>query len=128
MVYIQCAFVSVSVHFGLGRHIFYIAMENPSHISMVVKWQFLSEPLGILGPNVAKIAVTMMIIKLLSPSKAGKFWLWTINIVLNVENIISLILNFLQCSPVETYWTKRGGTCWDPHYVTDVALAGGGMR
>lgn len=124
MLYIQCAFVSIAVSHGLGRHMYYL-VSNPDEISNVVKWQLYSEPLGILGTTIPKIAVTILLIKLLSPSKIAVAYLWTINIVLNAVSIVCIITSFVQCTPTSTYWAKKGGKCWDPTMVANLAITQG---
>jgi hypothetical protein len=127
LLYIQAAFVSVAVSHGLGRHMYYLLISDPNEISMVVKWQLYSEPLGIFGTTIPKIAVTMLLIKLLNPSKMATTYLWTMNIVLNGFSIVCIITSFVQCAPTSTYWTKVGGKCWDPTIVANLAITQGAL-
>jgi hypothetical protein len=119
--------VSVSVSHGLGRHMYYLLISDPNEISMVVKWQLYSEPFGIFGTTIPKIAVTMLLIKLLNPSKMAIAYLWMMNVVLNVICIVCIITSFVQCTPTSTYWTKVGGKCWDPTIVANLATTHGAL-
>jgi hypothetical protein len=106
---------------------YYLLISDPEEISTVVKWQLYSEPLGIFGTTVPKIAVTMLLIKLLNPSKMATAYLWTMNIVLNAFSIVCIITSFVQCTPTSTYWTKKGGKCWDPTIVANLAITQGAL-
>jgi hypothetical protein len=106
---------------------YYLLISDPNEISMVVKWQRYSEPLGIFGTTIPKIAVTMLLIKLLNPSKITTAYLWTMNIVLNGFSIVCIITSFVQCAPTSAYWTKVGGKCWDPTIVANLAITQGAL-
>jgi hypothetical protein len=106
---------------------YYLLISDPNEISMVVKWQLYSEPLGIFGTTIPKIAVTMLLIKLLNPSKITTAYLWTMNIVLNGFSIVCIITSFVQCAPTSAYWTKVGGKCWDPTIVANLAITQGAL-
>ncbi|KAL5115577.1 hypothetical protein ACEQ8H_006553 [Pleosporales sp. CAS-2024a] len=127
LLYIQCAFVSVAVGHGLGRHMYYLLVSDPLDISNVVKWQLFSEPLGIFGTTIPKIAVTMLLIKLLNPSKLAVAYLWMTNMVLNAVSLVCVITSFTQCTPTSTYWTKQGGHCWNPTIVANLAITQGAL-
>ncbi|PVH96577.1 hypothetical protein DM02DRAFT_617120 [Periconia macrospinosa] len=127
LLYIQCAMVSISVHYGLARHQYYLLITNPVNISNVIKWQLFSEPVAILGGTVPKIAVTMLITKLIMPDKMVVAYLWSLNIILNAFSIVCIVTSFVQCTPASTYWTRVGGTCWDPHIVANLAITQGAL-
>ncbi|KAF2245418.1 hypothetical protein BU26DRAFT_607669 [Trematosphaeria pertusa] len=127
LLYIQSAFVSVSIHYGLARHQYYLLISNPLNISKVVKWQLFSEPVAILGTTIPKVAVTMLLIKLLDPNKLAVAWLWALNILLNALSIVCIITSFVQCTPTSAYWTRAGGKCWDPSIVANLAISQGAL-
>ena len=119
--------VSVAVSYGLGRHQYYLLITNPVNISNVIKWQLYSEPIAIFGGTIPKIAVTMLIIKLVVPHTLVRSYLWTLNILLNAVSVVCVVTSFVQCKPLATYWTRQGGTCWDPNIVVRLAISQGGV-
>ncbi|OCL08125.1 hypothetical protein AOQ84DRAFT_268068, partial [Glonium stellatum] len=123
LLYIQSSMVSVAISYGLARHQYYLPL---SHVSNVVKWQLLSEPFAIFGTTVPKIAITMLLVKIMGPSKHGVIWLWSLNILLNAISIVCLITAFVQCTPVSAYWTHMG-TCWAPQIVANLAITQGAI-
>ncbi|PVI08126.1 hypothetical protein DM02DRAFT_648190 [Periconia macrospinosa] len=129
LLYLQNVTVSIAVHYGLGRHGYYIIVnDGPMSVSNVIKWQVWGEPVAIFGASIPKIAVTMLIIRIVNPHQLVAAFLWTLNITLNLMSVACVVTTFVQCKPTSFYWTRTGdGTCWDPRIVANLALATGSV-
>ncbi|KAF2707637.1 hypothetical protein K504DRAFT_435490 [Pleomassaria siparia CBS 279.74] len=124
---LQCAMVSVSIQYGLARHTYFLLVGNPLDVANVVKWQLYSEPVAIFAGTVPKIAITMLLLKLLNPGTLVVSYLWFVNVILNGLSIVCIVCTFVQCTPTSYYWTRTVGSCWDPNIVTNLAISQGAM-
>lgn len=104
-IYIQSSFASVQTAHGLGRHQYYL---SPGQLSATARFQYIGEPFGIFAVAVPKIAVTILIIKIMGPSQKGAAWLWFLNIVLHVLSVVCSVALFLQCTPTSAFWLPVG--------------------
>ena len=123
LLFIQGGLVSASISSGLGRHQYYLTLEQ---LTGAVEWQVISEPFGIFGVSLPKLAITILLIKIMGPSKSGAAWLWLLNVALNALSIASTIALFAQCKPSTAVWKPVGNySCWKPSIVSDIAIAQG---
>ncbi|KAF2110599.1 hypothetical protein BDV96DRAFT_690917 [Lophiotrema nucula] len=113
LLYIQCAFVSVAVHHGSGRHQYYIIVNDPNNIANVVNWQKYSIPIALIGGSLPKLAVTYMLIKILSLSKLSIAWLWSINVLLLGLAIATSVTSFVAGLPTTADSNLTIGVCWN---------------
>ncbi|KAI9703026.1 MAG: hypothetical protein M1820_006017 [Bogoriella megaspora] len=114
---------TVAVAAGLGRHIVYLQIDQIEKIAYLAA---VMEPIGIFSYTFPKLAVAILIIKLLAVQKRGKWFLYSIIVVLFATRIIISTLNFARCNPPKSIWNHAiHGKCWDINIAINVSIAGG---
>ena len=118
---VESALVTISTSYGFDRHEFYL---TPDEASAAAKWQIITEPFGIISPTVTKIAITLLIQKMMSPSTSGALFLWIINFIGLILAIVTSIIAFFRCQPVSAGWLPIGDFhCWDPMILIGFGVA-----
>ncbi|RYP71277.1 hypothetical protein DL769_004727 [Monosporascus sp. CRB-8-3] len=98
---ITIALSSVSIHYGVGRHLLYLSNEQ---IVNALYYQAIQRPPGILAYCVPKLSVVILLVRLMSQARRGAWLLYSITIVLFITSILSFILFFAQCKPTSALW------------------------
>lgn len=80
-----------------------------------MKYEFLSQPFGIVASSLARISFATFLLKFCRTSRIWHWTVWSIILSQAVVNALILALIFLQCEPVAMLWdANAGGTCWTP--------------
>ena len=109
----------------MGRHRYYL---NQEQISNAVRLDIIGQPFGIMAFCVPKLAVALLIIKLMPPKKYEKWFLYFITISLIIFSILAAIFLFVQCSPPQALWNhKIPFHCWPPSILSNYTIFVGGM-
>ncbi len=82
----------------MGRHEYYL---TPKQKTNAVTLNIVGQPFGIMAFCLPKLAVALLIIKLMPPRKYGKWFLYFITISLIILSVLAVIFLFIQCSPLE---------------------------
>ena len=94
---------------GNGRHEQYLGKQA---IMDIIKWTWAKEILIFLTVCFIKISICLFIFRI---KKTG--WLkWVLYIMmagLVLTNGSCVIVLLAQCSPLEAYWDRSKGTCWN---------------
>lgn len=110
---------------GMGRHEYYL---TPKQKTNAVKLNIIGQPFGIMAFCVPKLAVALLIIKLMPPRIYGKWFLYSITISLIILSILAAIFLFIQCSPLEALWNPTiSFHCWPPSILSNYTIFVGGM-
>lgn len=122
---VAAALSSVIIHSGLGRHIYYLTADE---VTNVLFYSGLSQPFGIFAFCVPKLAVVILIIRLMGTEKKGVYFLYSLIAVLFILNALAAIFFFVQCDPPSHMWhpTEPGAHCWPASVWTNVSYAGSG--
>ena len=126
MSIIASIFYSISVGHGNGKH---LASLSPEDAMQAIKWNMLSRPFCIMASCLPRIAVVLLLIRLMTLSKASKFFLLFITTSQTASAIASTTILFMQCKPVTALWdTKISVTSsyWDPSIQIDLSYFVGG--
>jgi hypothetical protein len=129
------AFDTAAVHFGLGRHFFYLTPFEKVHS---MKYEFLGQPVGrdllkntesvmayvltgILSPMFGRLSFMVYLLNIIVTSKPKKWFIYglaTQHIIINVATIILIVV---QCQNFATMWDPIGtpGKCWSPSVQAD---------
>ncbi|KAI5864894.1 hypothetical protein GGS23DRAFT_604347 [Durotheca rogersii] len=104
---------TVLVHYGLGRHIYYIPVN---HLSEMKRWNWVVQPFGILTLPVGKISVVLLLERLVGHTSTRLRWfLWANMALFTASMVASSILNFAQCNPPRALWSDvPGAVCLHP--------------
>lgn len=124
---IAAALSSVIIHSGLGRHIYYLTADE---VTNVLFYSSLSQPFGIFAFCIPKLAVVILIIRLMGTEKKGLYFLYSLIAILFILNALSAIFFFVQCDPPSHMWhpTEPGAHCWSASIWTNVSYAASGMQ
>ncbi|KAI0839149.1 hypothetical protein F5Y06DRAFT_28947 [Hypoxylon sp. FL0890] len=121
MYTITLSLCTVLVHYGLGRHIYYIPVEYQSEI---VRWNWIVQPFGILTLPIGKISVVLLLERLMGYTSTRRRWFLWVNMALFTASMIaSSILSYAQCNPPRALWSQvAGAVCLDPTIQANFAL------
>jgi len=108
---INTAFVSVAIHYGLGRHIDFI---DPPLAMQAIKWDYWAQPTAIMSPAFGRISFALLLLSVSGTKKTRRWMLYGIMVTQFVINALTFILILVQCQPIELLWDKTvDGHCWD---------------
>ncbi|KAL8894814.1 MAG: hypothetical protein Q9192_004033 [Flavoplaca navasiana] len=93
--------ITVSVHQGLGKHIFYL---TPKAAMQSTKLAVLSNPLVFLASAWPNISVAISLNRILVPQPWQLIFLYGIPILQCVFGFICSIITYTTCSPLEGLW------------------------
>ncbi len=101
---------------GYARHMFYL---KPPQLSHAGELNAISRSLCVLGIGIGKVSVAFLIKRFAGPSKWRKYLLRFISISIVVSGLLTVILFYAQCQPVQALWDKsllKAGKakCCDP--------------
>ena len=119
-------FVTLEVHFGVGRHIMYL---EPNSVTAAVKMIWMTQPFSTFSACFGKISVALLLMRLMNRNRTQEAILWFIIISLIAINLFCTLMTFLQCSPVWELWDgpHPNPHCWDPKIGQDAGYAQAGM-
>lgn len=101
---------------GGTRHLIYLT--DPSHLTYVLKLEYIAQPFGIVAVGTGKISVAFLILRILG--QTGKWrqrFLWCLIVITLIFTSTNAIFNFTQCSPAAALWDlslRPTASCWDP--------------
>jgi len=105
-------FCTVSVHWGLGRHIQFL---SPDQIRFSIKYVYLCEFFSIMAPCFGRISYAFLLLQLVPPSKWPRRVLWVVISIQFIVDLGTVIVSFSQCQPIYEFWgTNAKEHCWDP--------------
>lgn len=113
------------VHYGMGRHIFYLE-NDPESLIMAVEYTELAQPFMIMSVAFTKASLCLFLLRIVNRIKMYKYSLWIILWFTMAFNICLVLLILLQCIPLPKLWDRSlEGTCLPAHINENVALAQG---
>ena len=116
------ALLAVAVHYGVGRH---IAALSRKDISDAIFFTAVSSASGIMSFTIPKFAVTILLARLLNPGPRHRVVMWAVSILFFTMSAITVILVWVQCTPVAAQWGAAKGTCWRPRVMFTWTLVHG---
>lgn len=110
---------------GYGRHA--ITLDLP-HLEKAILLNTVGFLFGILSFTIPKIAVAIMLIRILNPSKIHKYFIIGLVSCAACIAVICIILLFTECDPPASQWDKsiKNAKCRDPWFLIDFAVFTGG--
>ncbi|KAI1810419.1 hypothetical protein GGS20DRAFT_567629 [Poronia punctata] len=112
------ALVTVSVYFGVGKHIEDIT--DPVHRSMAVKYTLIAPVFSIVASSFAKISVVVFLFRLLGmvAQRRHHAIAWILCAVLVALNIFAIAIILFFCVPPEAQWNpKVKGRCISDQFL-----------
>ena len=120
---------SIAISHGVGKH---LNALQPTDIPPAILWGIVATDLGILADTIPKLAVALLINKVLAPSRIVKSFFIAITTVLICFAVVLVVMSFVslhskkawkiltthqvQCQPIEHQWEREkvAGSCWTP--------------
>jgi hypothetical protein len=93
---------SIAVHYGLGRHSFYL---NEDQITSATKFNYFAIPFNLLSSTLAKTSICFFFLHVNQNKKSALFLYTMITVMLSLT-FAACILLFVQCKPVYALWTE----------------------
>lgn len=98
------ALFTVSAHFGMGRHVYYVSGEQ---LLQILKFETLAQPFGMLSPMLARISFAIYLLQLVGPWRLQRSILYLVVILEILVNVTSVILFLAQCgSHITAIWDR----------------------
>ncbi|EEA27277.1 conserved hypothetical protein [Talaromyces marneffei ATCC 18224] len=112
---------TANVMVGYGRHA--VTLDLP-HLEMAVLLNTVGFLFGILSFTIPKIAVAIMLIRILNPSRMHRYFVIGLVSLAPCVAITCIILLFTECDPPASQWDKSipNATCRDPWILIDFAV------
>lgn len=120
------ALLTYAVQRGLGKHTFYLSLEDASH---AVKFEYIAGAWGIISPTFGRISYALFLLSVIHLlTTVRRVFLWVLIVLQVALNLLALIIEFVQCSPTSKVWNPTvPGDCLSVHVQTDIGFAQGGM-
>ena len=124
---ITCGWVTYLASIGGCRHLYYL---SPSQALEAVKYNWIAQVFGITVFATGKIAVALLILRIIGPKTFWRKWiLWAVIVSAVVINLIGIILEFVQCDPPRALWTPGiPSHCWGPEVEQHYAIFNSSKR
>jgi hypothetical protein len=112
---------SVAIHSGLGRHSFYLDMDQ---IMNATKFNMLAIPFNLLSSALAKTSICFFLLHVNQNKKSTYFLYAMMTIMLSLTSAACILL-FAQCKPVYALWTTSLilTNCLPPNINANFGLA-----
>ncbi|KAI4243225.1 MAG: hypothetical protein L6R40_003593 [Gallowayella cf. fulva] len=96
--------ITVSVHKGLGKHVFYL---TPEARIQSTKLAILSNPLVFLASSFPNVSVAISVHRILVPKSWQLGFLYGVPILQSAFALICSIVTYNECSPLEGLWNPQ---------------------
>jgi len=104
------AFLINAYHLGLGRHLFYVPLEN---VPETFKWLWAAEPTNLLAVYLVRLSIALFFLRLVPPKRRFIWTLWATIGMLTVADIYVSIDFFFECRPLRKVWLPQTpGDCF----------------
>ena len=120
-------FCTVSAHYGVGRH---FATLSPQDAMEAIRWSNITDPFGVMAFCIPKVAVALLLVRIMAPVQRGRWFLYTMTGVVTIAGILDVIFLFVQCKPVTALWdpiVAATATCWKPSVLVNYGYFLGGL-
>ncbi|KAI0852679.1 hypothetical protein F5Y00DRAFT_273207 [Daldinia vernicosa] len=69
-----------------------------------------------MSAGFCRISYAILLLSITPPSKRPRRFLWTVIGIQFVFDVVTVIISYVQCRPVEAFWdTSLDGHCWPPY-------------
>lgn len=110
---------------GYGRHA--VTLDLP-HLEKAILLNTVGFLFGIISFTIPKVAVAIMLTRILNPSKIHKYFIFGLISFAACTVAVCILLLFTECDPPASQWDKSitDYTCRDPWILIDFAVFTGG--
>ncbi|KAL9092297.1 MAG: hypothetical protein Q9165_004471 [Trypethelium subeluteriae] len=109
-----------------SRHINYV---NPGNFPVLAKVTLIASFVNTLGIMIVKISVCLFLLRMVRRARFSVLWLVYANLVILVPfTIATIIIDLLQCRPIEGYWNKSiNAKCISPDTINVILKVQSGL-
>ncbi|KAK8862590.1 integral membrane protein [Apiospora arundinis] len=124
--FISTAFSTVATSYGNGKHFELLNLEQKQG---AILWTTAAFCPGILSFGLPKLAVIALLTRILNPSRAHLWFLWTMGIVCTASLLATVGVLLGQCTPARSLWTFSitEKTCFDKKILIDYCVYAGSI-
>ncbi|KAL0932072.1 uncharacterized protein CTRU02_213025 [Colletotrichum truncatum] len=115
--------ITVASFYGFGRNI--SELESPHDVSHAILFEAIGQTILVVGTVVSKTSLALFLLRLVT-TRLHQFIILVPVIILGLFVVISLVVFWFSCKPVEFLWNRflPGGTCpIDPGPISTAAGA-----
>ncbi|QKX61595.1 uncharacterized protein TRUGW13939_08747 [Talaromyces rugulosus] len=114
------------VEYGVGQD---MRDVNPENIPMVAKLTLLNSILSLVGTMTVKVSICFFILRIVHLSSRTVKWMVTINLTVLVPvTVATIIVDLIQCIPLDGYWDKSVQTkCINPDTINVLLKTSSGV-
>lgn len=114
---------------GGTRHVYYLSNDQAV---FVTRLNWIGQPFGIIAIGTGKLAVGLLILRLLNiSSKWRKYGIWALMVLVSIVTVLTVILTFVQCDNPAALWDpsiRKITRCWDPHVQSGFSTFTGSLH
>ncbi|KAL8829800.1 MAG: hypothetical protein Q9191_001803 [Dirinaria sp. TL-2023a] len=117
------AIESVSIAFGGGRHVYYLAPES---LSNAIKFNTIAYVPGIISVGLPKLAVAILLMRLLNIDRRQRILMYCLSIGSIILQTLCVVFFYAQCKPAAGLWDPSlKPACWSPSVLVNFAYFAG---
>ncbi|KAF8849911.1 hypothetical protein BDZ45DRAFT_603606 [Acephala macrosclerotiorum] len=119
--FLHMIFITLSHHFGWGRHFFYL--DDYQKVTSM-EMEFIAEPFGILCSTFGRVSFIILMFRLFGTTKYRRWFLHFLIAQSLIVNLFTCITIFVQCGDVRSLWDPVGvpSKCWAPTAQADIGF------
>ncbi|KAK8094683.1 hypothetical protein PG997_001368 [Apiospora hydei] len=124
--YISTTFSTVATSYGNGKHFDLLNLEQKEG---AILWTTAAFCPGILSFGLPKLAVIALLTRILNPSRAHWWYLWTMGLVCFASLLATVGVLLGQCTPARSLWTFSitEKTCFDKKILVGYCIYAGSI-
>ncbi|OLN86862.1 hypothetical protein CCHL11_04579 [Colletotrichum chlorophyti] len=120
---ISTSLSTLAVVSGIGRHIELLTLEQQQDAQL---WTTVAQCPGILSFGLPKLAVVVLLIRLLNPGTFHKWLMWWMGIWCQLTLFVTVGLLIGRCTPAKSLWDfSIEGKCFDPSILINFSIYAG---
>ena len=117
--------VTVQVSEGVGRHFIYLDMRQQQ---LAIKYNCMTQIPSALTSCFGKIAVALLLKRIMAPHRGRELFLWFIIISLLVINTVVNVVTLTFGRPLAFLWDQNmQGSCFPTSMLRDLSYLQGGQ-
>ncbi|TDZ17900.1 hypothetical protein Cob_v009185 [Colletotrichum orbiculare MAFF 240422] len=123
--WVNVATAIVAVSYGMGLHFATLTTEQKSG---AIFWTMVGFPAGVMSFGLPKVAVVVLLTRILNPGPRHKNILWGLSLFCLLSLTANMVLLFIRCRPTQSNWDfSLSPRCWDKWILVYFAVYTGSL-
>ncbi|TDZ51523.1 hypothetical protein CTRI78_v007628 [Colletotrichum trifolii] len=123
--WVNVATAIVAVSYGMGLHFATLTTEQKSG---AIFWTMVGFPAGVMSFGLPKVAVVVLLTRILNPGARHKNILWGLSLFCLLSLTANMVLLFIRCRPTQSNWDfSPSPRCWDKWILVHFAVYTGSL-